>query len=261
MIIPSIDLQNGRAVQLRQGRDLLLESDRDPVELAREFGRFGPVAVIDLDAALGRGNNKELIARCCEVAACRVGGGLRDADSIRDAIRQGASQVIVGTAAEPELLRQFAPEQLIVALDTRGDTVLSHGWTESTDRRLMERGRALAPFCAEFLFTQVEREGMLAGADLERARELARVTNRPVTVAGGIRDSEEVAALQREGFNTQIGRALYEGSIDLVQSVHRSLLVGLQADKFDISTPEKLVGLVAPDRRRTGHQSHFGQGR
>lgn len=218
MIIPSIDLMGGRAVQLRQGRELLLTDDRDPVELAHYFNRFGPVALVDLDAALGSGENTALMARCCQVADCRVGGGIRTADDVRNWIKRGARKVVIGTMATPEFLGQFPCGWVVAALDARGREVLDRGWTRGTQEDVVERARVLSPYCSEFLFTQVEREGMLAGADFETAAALREAVDLPVTVAGGIRSVEEVARLQRKGFNAQLGRAVYENKLNLVEA-------------------------------------------
>jgi phosphoribosyl-ATP pyrophosphohydrolase len=218
MIIPSIDLQDGRAVQLRQGRELLLVDPRDPVALAAEFGRYGPVAVVDLDAALGRGNNRDLIRRLCRVAECRVGGGIREEEDVRSWIRAGAAKVMVGTRAEPEFLGRFPPEWIVACLDARGDDVVVRGWTTRAGATVLERARALRGSCSEFLFTQVSVEGTLQGCDLDRAARLRRETEVPVTVAGGIRSVSEVVELEKLGCNSQLGRALYEGRIDLTSA-------------------------------------------
>jgi phosphoribosyl-ATP pyrophosphohydrolase len=218
MIVPSIDLMGGRAVQLRQGRDLLLTDERDPVEIARHFGRFGPVAVVDLDAALGRGENRDVMRACCKVARCRVGGGIRTEDEIRDWIRSGADKVVIGTRADPEFLRSVPSEWIVAALDARGDEVVVEGWTEGTGRGVIEQARALAPYCSELLFTQVQREGMLDGCDLVTATALRGAVDLPITVAGGIRSTEEIRRLEELGCNSQLGRAIYEGHIDLVEA-------------------------------------------
>ena len=218
MIIPSIDISGGRAVQLRKGRDHLLTSPREPADLAAEFARFGPVAVVDLDAARGLGNNREVVAACCRVAPCRVGGGIRTAEQVRDWIKAGAEQVVLGTAAKPEFLRQFPPQWLIVAVDARGQEVVDHGWTKGTGRSVLDAVRETSPLCGGFLFTQVQVEGCLAGPDVETARRLREVTDRPITVAGGIRNANDIHALEELGMNSQIGRAIYEGSLDLVDA-------------------------------------------
>lgn len=217
MIIPSIDLQNGCAVQLRQGKKLLLSDNRDPVDLAREFARYGPVAVVDLDAALGRGENRHLIRQICKVAPCRVGGGVRTVDDVRDWIRHGAEKVMVGTNATPEFLRQFPREWMIACLDARGDQVVVKGWTENTGHTVYDQAKTLEDYCGEFLFTQVQVEGTLGGADFNTARELKQLVDIPITVAGGIRSAEEIGELEALGCNSQIGRVLYEGKIDLAE--------------------------------------------
>ncbi len=218
MIIPSIDLMDGQAVQLRQGRELLLTDPRDPVELARHFNRFGPVAVVDLDAALGRGNNTDVMAACCRVADCRVGGGIRSADAVRAWIQRGAQQVVVGTMASPEFLRQFPREWMVAAIDARGASVVDHGWTRDTQVDVVDKAKALAPYCAGLLFTQVEREGMLAGADTETATRLQKEVTVPIIVAGGIASAEEAGRLVQAGLHCQLGRAVYENKLDLVEA-------------------------------------------
>ncbi len=215
MILPSIDLRGGRAVQLKQGRELLLTDPRPPVELARELGRYGPVAVIDLDRALGIGDNRDVVRACCRVAECRVGGGIRSEDDVRDWIRAGADKVLIGTMATPEFLSRLPREWLIACVDSRGDEVVVRGWTEGTGRNVVDQARQLAPHCAELLFTQVQVEGMLAGPDLETASALRQVVEIPITVAGGIRSADDLRQLVDAGFNGQVGRAYYEGLLDL----------------------------------------------
>jgi phosphoribosyl-ATP pyrophosphohydrolase/phosphoribosyl-AMP cyclohydrolase len=218
MIIPSIDIMGGAAVQLKQGKDLLLTDPRDPVELACHFNRFGPVAIVDLDAALGRGSNTELIARCCKVADCRVGGGIRTADDVRNWIKRGAHKVVIGTMATPEFLKQFPRPWIVAAIDARGQRIVDQGWTRDTGADVVRKAEELEEFCGEFLFTQVEREGMLAGADLETARRLKAAVATPITVAGGISSADEVAAMEAEGFSSQLGRAVYENKLDLCEA-------------------------------------------
>lgn len=214
MIILSIDIRDGRAVQLRRGAELVFTDLRDPVELARQFGRYGPVAVVDLDAALGTGHNNDIVRRCCRVARCRVGGGIRTEPDVRERIRWGAEQVMIGTMATPEFLKKFPRSWIVACLDARGDEVVTEGWTAATGRRVLDLARELEPFAAEFLFTQVELEGMLGGADLTMARALRDVVRVPVTVAGGIHTIEEIRELEDLGCNSQLGRAVYENRIN-----------------------------------------------
>ena len=215
MIIPSIDLMGGRAVQLRRGTERVLESREDPLDLARRFAFHGEVAVIDLDAALGRGDNRDLVRALCRVAPCRVGGGVRREEDVVDRIKAGATRVIVGTAAEPGFLRRFPPDWLIVALDARHGRTVDQGWRRDTGETPCARARRLQAHCSGFLFTQVDVEGTLEGPPLEPIRALQRETSLPLTVAGGVRDVEDVRALQALGVDVQVGMALYTGRLDL----------------------------------------------
>ena len=137
MIIPSIDLQNGHAVQLIGGKERALDAG-DPRPLADLFGRVGEVAVIDLDAALGTGSNREMILELLERAPCRVGGGIRDLQTARFWLDAGAQKIILGTAAEPELLNQLPKERVIAALDAVDGDVVVEGWTKKTGRTVLD---------------------------------------------------------------------------------------------------------------------------
>jgi phosphoribosyl-ATP pyrophosphohydrolase/phosphoribosyl-AMP cyclohydrolase len=171
MIVPSIDLQGGRTVQLVGGRDLALEAG-DPAPLAARFGRVGEIAVIDLDAALGTGDNAALIAPLLDMARCRVGGGIRSVEQARRWLDAGAERIIIGTAATPALLRQLPPERVIVALDARDGEVVVEGWTRGTGRGVTERMAELRGLCGGFLVTFVEREGRMVGLDAGLVRDL-----------------------------------------------------------------------------------------
>lgn len=239
MIICSIDIMGGKVVQLRQGRDLILTDPRPPAELAAYFARFGPVAVVDLDAALGRGDNRELIESCCRVAPCRVGGGIRSHDDVRNWIKRGARQVVIGTRATPEFLRELPREWIVAALDAKGDDVVVRGWTEQSGCKLVDQAKRIAPHCAEILFTQVQQEGTLGGAAIEQAITLRDAVDVPITVAGGVANSDEVSRLIGEGFSVQLGRALYEGHIDPIDT-------WIQQVSFD---DKGLVATIAQDDR------------
>lgn len=215
MLIPSIDLVRGQAVQLRQGRELELVAREDPRELARRFGRVGEVAVIDLDAARGTGDNLELIEELCALAPCRVGGGIRDAERAQRLLRAGAQRLIIGTRAEPEFLEQFPPSRLIAAVDARDDGVVDHAWERRTDESPLERAVRLEPYVSGFLYTLVEREGLQQGVDIARVQALAEAVSRPVTAAGGVHTPEEITALDRLGVDAQVGMALYTGTLGL----------------------------------------------
>jgi len=219
MIIPSIDISGGQAVQLVGGEALALEAG-DPKPLMEQFSVAGEVAVIDIDAARGDGDNRDLIAELCRRGRARVGGGIRDLDTARRWLDLGAEKIIVGTAASPEFLASLPRDRVIVALDSRDGDVLSHGWRQSTGRSLLDRVVELRSLCDGFLVTFVEREGQLGGTDLDRAKQVIDAAGEArVTVAGGITTIEEVAALDRLGADAQVGMALYTGVIALADAI------------------------------------------
>jgi len=215
MLIPSIDLVRGQAVQLRQGRELELVADEDPRDLAERFGRVGEIAVIDLDAARGTGDNLALIEELCAIAPCRVGGGIRDVERGRRLLRAGARRLIVGTAAEPEFLGEFPPARLIAAVDTRDGRVVDDGWERPLDESPVERARRIEPHVGGFLYTIIERDGTEEGVDIARVEALAQAVRKPVTAAGGVRELREIRALDRLGVHAQVGMALHRGTIGL----------------------------------------------
>lgn len=215
MIVPSIDLMGGRAVQLRQGRERVLTADESPIDLAKRFAFYGEIAVVDLDAAFGQGDNRALVTELCRVARCRVGGGVRTADDVEALIKAGATRVVVGTAATPDFLGRFPPEWLHVAVDARGGRVTDRGWTSDTGEMVVDRARRLEPLCSGFLFTQVEVEGTMSGVPLDPVSALTEQVRVPVTVAGGVRDLDDVRALEVLGCDVQVGMSLYTGALSL----------------------------------------------
>ena len=215
MIVPSIDLQGGQTVQLIGGETLAIEAG-DPRPIAARFGRVGEIAVIDLDAALGRGNHTEMIADLCSRHDCRVGGGIRDEATARRWLDAGAARIILGTAATPELLGRLPKERLIAALDARDGEVVTHGWTTRTGARIDDRIRELEPYVSGFLVTFVEREGRLGGTAMDRVAPLIAAAGKArVTVAGGVTTPDEIAELDRLGADAQVGMALYTGRLKL----------------------------------------------
>ena len=218
MIIPSIDLMDGRAVQLRQGREKVLDGG-DPRPLARRFGRVGEVAVVDLDAALGTGSNADVIADLCRLAPCRVGGGIRSVEDAVAWLDRGAEKVVLGTAAVPEVLRELPASRVIAALDAWEGEVVVKGWTEGTGRSIEETMKDLEGLAGGFLVTFVEGEGMEGGFPREVVTRLAEVSPAPLTVAGGVTTPEEIAWLDRLGADAQVGMALYKGTLGLGESV------------------------------------------
>lgn len=214
MIIPSIDLMNGKAVQLRQGKEKVIERD-DVLDLAEKFKKYGEIAVIDLDAALGKGNNTPLIKEICKRAACRVGGGIRTIEKANELLAAGAKKIIIGTKATPEFLKQLPKERIIVAVDTKDGKVVDNGWTNKTTKTPEEVITQLEKYCSEFLFTNVEREGLMEGCDFKIVSRLLKATKNKLTVAGGITTVEEIKKLEEQNINSQLGMALYTEKITL----------------------------------------------
>lgn len=217
MIVPSIDLMDGNAVQLIGGREKAIDAG-DPRPIAESFGVVGEIAVIDLDAALGRGSNEEVIRELLQLAPCRVGGGIRSVETAVRWLDAGARKVILGTAATPEILRELPRDRVIAALDARDDRVVVEGWTKSTGARIEDRIEDLRDHVCGFLVTFVEREGRMVGLPEERIRELAKLAAPcRLTVAGGVRAPEDIAVADRAGADTQVGMALYSGAFDLAE--------------------------------------------
>ncbi|OZC02314.1 bifunctional phosphoribosyl-AMP cyclohydrolase/phosphoribosyl-ATP diphosphatase HisIE [Rubricoccus marinus] len=215
MIIPSIDLSDGQAVQWRQGRDPVLARS-DVFELLERFSLYGEVAVIDLDAATGAGSNADLIRELLATGVpIRVGGGIRDLVTARNWLKDGASRVILGTAAREDWVTKLPKAQVVVALDARGDEWTTHGWQEGSGQQVADLIAPLAERCGAFLYTQVEKEGMMQGVDWDRVEGVVKASPVPVTVAGGITTPEDVARLHRLGADAQIGMAVYTGALDL----------------------------------------------
>jgi phosphoribosyl-AMP cyclohydrolase / phosphoribosyl-ATP pyrophosphohydrolase len=218
MIVPSIDLQGGQAVQLIGGEEKALDAG-DPRPLARRYGRVGEIAVVDLDAALGQGSNAAVIEELLELAPCRVGGGIRDSASAVAWLDRGALKVVLGTAARPEVLRALPKERVIAALDARHGEVVVEGWQKRTGHGVLERIAELRDLVGGFLVTFVEREGRLEGTDLASAKKIrAAAGDAQVTIAGGITTADEIAELDRLGCAAQIGMALYTGRLGLAEA-------------------------------------------
>ncbi len=219
MIVPSIDLMDGQAVQLVGGKELAIEAG-DPRPIAERFRLAGEIAVIDLDAALGRGDNRRLIEELVRLAPCRVGGGIRDAAAARHWLDAGACKVILGTAARPEILSELPRERVIAALDAVDGDVVTHGWTVRSGETVEARMAELEGLAGGFLVTFVEREGRMAGTDLQRAIELERSAGEAeLTVAGGFSTTREIAEADRAGIDAQVGMALYSGALHLADAI------------------------------------------
>lgn len=223
---------------------MALEIDAgDPRPIAERFSRVGEIAVIDLDAALGRGSNAGIIRELCSEFPCRVGGGIRDVQTARGWLNAGARKVILGSAATPEVLSKLPRERVIAALDCRDREVVVHGWTTRTGASLMDRLAELRELVSGFLVTTVEREGRLAGADMELARELSAAAGQTrITLAGGITTADEIAELDRLGLDAQVGMAIYRGDLPLASA----FLAPIRSDRHD-----GLIPTIVADERGT----------
>jgi phosphoribosylformimino-5-aminoimidazole carboxamide ribotide isomerase len=226
MLIPSIDLKGGKVVQLVQGDRVAIESS-DVFRWVRRFQQFPMVQLIDLDAAMGAGNNDELVRTICRQLPCQVGGGVRSAERALDLCAAGARKVIVGSAlfsnGRPALERAQAfadavgTDRVIGAVDSRGGRVVIHGWKTVLPLTAVEAVKALEPYCGEFLYTHVDNEGLMKGTDIEAIRLVHEATRRPLIAAGGITTSGEIDALDRMGVDAVVGMAIYTGALELAR--------------------------------------------
>jgi phosphoribosylformimino-5-aminoimidazole carboxamide ribotide isomerase len=236
MLIPSIDLQNGRIVQLVQGEKLAIATDDLDTWIAR-FKRFSKVQLIDLDAAMARGHNDALVRRIAAELPCRVGGGVRTVARAEDLLAAGAEAVIAGSglfrgpgqwtpaeaAADPTtvinhdfaaaLAATVGPQHVIAAVDARNGRVVIHGWKTALPISPVLAVGALEACCDEFLYTHVDKEGLMQGTDLEAIRAVRSATTKRVTAAGGITTREEIDALHAMGVDAVVGMAIYTGNL------------------------------------------------
>ncbi len=229
MILPCIDLMDGKVVQLVQGREKALEGDSPDVMLQR-FHAFPEIQVIDLDAAIGRGANDSIVEYLASRASIRAGGGVRTAERAHKLVDQGAKKVIVGTSAFSaagvngpllaEMREAIGKDRLIVALDSKDGRIVVKGWREATRFTAEEVIRELEPYCGGFLCTYVDKEGMMQGTDLEWFRRLRAATTLEITAAGGITTIEEIRALSRLGIHAALGMAIYTGRLNLEELAH-----------------------------------------
>lgn len=220
MLIPSIDLMGGKIVQLVQGRKKALEFD-DFAAWVDRFSKYPLVQLIDLDAAIGTGNNVELVRAFARQLPCQVGGGIRTVEAAHAALAAGAQRVILGSALfdGDQLDLQFAEvvanavdaNRLVFALDAIGGRVAIHGWRKVTAVTPLEMVRALERWCGAFLYTHVETEGLLGGFPREVIRPLRERTTRQLIAAGGIRSQEEIDELHAMGVDAVVGMAIYQG--------------------------------------------------
>jgi phosphoribosylformimino-5-aminoimidazole carboxamide ribotide isomerase len=224
MLIPSIDLQGGRIVQLVQGEKLAIETTDIEAWIERLRGQ-PKVQLIDLDAAKGAGDNGALVARICGDLPCRVGGGIRTPARAQAVLALGATKVIVGSALfnklgvdlamAGEMSRAVGIDRLIAAVDSRDGGVVIHGWRTRLTLTAAAAVRLLEPFVGEFLYTHVDREGLMQGTDMGAIDVVRTATSRRLTAAGGITTQAEIDALDRLGVDAVVGMALYTGRLAL----------------------------------------------
>lgn len=216
MLIPSIDLLDGKAVQLQQGQTdkKIIEKD-DVFALLEEFSLYGEVAIIDLNAAMGTGSNQKLIEQMLRKKPCRVGGGIRDLETAKAYLAAGATKIILGTSATADFVKNLPKNSLIFAIDAKGDYLTTHGWQQTADQKIVDIIPELAQNCGEFLYTQVQKEGMMGGIDKQRIEQVIKASPVAVTVAGGISSYEDLQWINALGAHSQIGMAIYSGAMQL----------------------------------------------
>ena len=222
MIISSIDLMNGKAVVMKQGLEKIIERD-DVLELAKYYGRFGELSVIDLDAAVGNGDNEALIAKICKTASCRVGGGIRDINKANRILSMGAKKIIIGTAAKEELLTKLPKDKIIIAIDSNGGKVATHAWTRTTDITPIEAVKRFNTLCSGFLYTNIEKNGTMNGINIDTIKEIRSIATKEVIAAGGISSVDEIVKLERINVCPQLGLSLYTGKIQLEEAFVKCL--------------------------------------
>ncbi len=224
MLIPSIDLMGGQVVQLQQGERLALSSADLDGWIAR-FSQYPLVQLIDLDAAMRKGDNRALVEKVCRALPCQVGGGVSTPERARALLDVGARRVIVGsslfdtTGVKADRAAEFAgavgADKLVAAVDSRGGQVVIHGWKTPVPVTPQDAMRALEPHVSAFLYTHVDTEGLLTGLNLDVVKSVAAATSRRLIAAGGIRSMAEVDALDALGIDAVVGMAIYTGAISI----------------------------------------------
>ena len=222
MLIPAIDLKRGKVVQLIQGEKLAIETT-DLDYWIGKFAGYRRVNVIDLDAAKGTGSNDDLVREICGRLPCQVGGGVRTSERALELCAGGALKVIVGSAlfkdgvVDVENARCFSEavgvDRVIGAVDSKGGRVVTHGWQSSTGTTAAAAVRELEPYCGEFLYTHVDKEGLMKGTDMAAIRIVRDATRRPLIAAGGVTTQQEIDELDALGIDAVVGMAIYTGTL------------------------------------------------
>ena len=222
MLIPSIDLMDGKIVQLIQGSKKALETTDFEAWIER-FSRYFLVQLIDLDAAMGKGSNRALVEQFAARLPCQVGGGIRSPEAAEKMLRSGARRIIIGSALvrDGEINQAFAEElerccgreRLVFAVDSRGGKVSIGGWKQATEIFPGEMMHALEPWCAAFLYTHIDTEGLMKGIPFDVVRQLRAATSRQLIVAGGITSTAEIEELDAMNVDAVVGMAIYTGQV------------------------------------------------
>ena len=235
-LLPAVDIAGGQAVQLVQGVAGSEKRFGDPVEAAFRWQEAGAewIHLVDLDAAFGRGDNRELLARIVGTLdiAVEMSGGIRDDDSLAAALATGCRRVNIGTAAleQPEWCASAIAshgDRIAIGLDVRGRTLAARGWTREGGDLYEVLARLDAEGCARYVVTDVNKDGMLQGPNLDLLRSVCAATERPVVASGGVTelaDLEALMGLVADGVEGAIvGTALYEGRFALEDALALTL--------------------------------------
>jgi phosphoribosylformimino-5-aminoimidazole carboxamide ribotide isomerase len=224
MLIPSIDLMGGKIVQLVQGEKKALEFD-DFEEWILRFSKYPLVQLIDLDAAIGSGDNRALLRQFTSRLPCQVGGGIRTIESAQEILRMGARRIILGSIlvqndrldvdAAQHFAREIGADRLTFAVDSKNGQVAIKGWRTMTTITPAAMVQALEQYCSAFLYTHIDTEGLLKGIPLDVVRTLRAITSRQLIVAGGVASQEEVDQLHALNVDAVVGMAIYSGRIKL----------------------------------------------
>ncbi|MEO7016096.1 MAG: bifunctional 1-(5-phosphoribosyl)-5-((5-phosphoribosylamino)methylideneamino)imidazole-4-carboxamide isomerase/phosphoribosylanthranilate isomerase PriA [Leifsonia sp.] len=233
VLLPAVDVADGKAVRLTQGEAGSETNYGDPVDAAAEWADQGAewIHLVDLDAAFGRGNNHGLLKRVIEQVGgvnVELSGGIRDDESLQSALAIGAKRINLGTAAleDPEwaadVIGRYG-ETIAVGLDVRGTTLAARGWTQDGGDLWTVLDRLEDAGCARYVVTDVTKDGTLRGPNLDLLREVVSRTGRPVVASGGISNLDDIAALRElvplgvEG--AIVGKALYAGAFSLPEAL------------------------------------------
>lgn len=232
LVIPAIDIRKGRCAQLVGGR---VGSERyygNPIEVARRWVSEGAklLHVIDLDAALGLGDNSEMLSslRNAVDVELQVGGGIRSLQKIKFLLNLGFERIILGTLlfsdrergypVLKEVVNTYGKNRIIAAIDSRGEFITTHGWRKTSPLRTIDLIKEVEDLVWGFLYTDVEVEGQMRGVRIENIRKVITATKRPIIVAGGVGSYDDLKKVEKAGaWGVVLGKALYEGKITLRQ--------------------------------------------